>query len=214
VIGTGRPPARLLAMTAAAVATVWLAGAAPAHHVGAYTPRDNDVTANFKQLKSAVQAGKFDVALRLFEAGAVRRDMLAQAGRLPPGLADGTRAALEAHDAREVERHLMVFFLALTRDLVREAERRLGEPGAPVDARVAAGRKFLEAIWRYYNLVDFAVSQRDNRASVAVRLAFDEAEGFARPTTSADPARMRAPLRRIADVLTTLIETSSPRRES
>src|SRR2546425_7226480 len=33
------------------------------------------------------------------------------------------------------------------------------------------GARFLEAIWRYYNLVDFAVAQRDDTTSVAIRLA-------------------------------------------
>ena len=77
------------------------------------------------------------------------------------------------------------------------------------------GRKLLEAIWLYYNLVDFAVTQHDSKAGVAIRLAFDEAEGYAgaRPA-AADPARMREPLGRIARILSELIETSStsPRR--
>ena len=91
--------------------------------------------------------------------------------------------------------------------------------------RLAAGRKFLEAIWRYYNLVDFAVTQYDSKAGVAIRLAFDEAEGYAkepvgstgpkpassaaRPAATPDPAKMREPLRRIAQTLSGLIETSS-----
>src|SRR5262249_61699061 len=47
---------------------------AVAHHIGAYTARDNDVSVNFKQVKFSVQAGRFDVARRLFEDGAVRRE--------------------------------------------------------------------------------------------------------------------------------------------
>ncbi len=39
------------------------AGPATGHHVGVYVPRDNEVSANFKQLKFAIQAGKFDKAL-------------------------------------------------------------------------------------------------------------------------------------------------------
>ena len=37
-----------------------------AHHVGAYVPRDNDVSANFKQIKFSAQAQKFAVALTLY----------------------------------------------------------------------------------------------------------------------------------------------------
>jgi len=80
---------------------------------------------------------------------------------------------------------------------------------------VTAGRKFLDAIWRYYNLVDFAVTQHDSKAGVAIRLALDEADGYAKtaapggPAAIPDPAKMRGPLRRIAQVLSGLIETSS-----
>ncbi len=196
-------------------------GPVASHHVGVYVPRDNEVSANFKQLKFAIQAGKLDVAGRLFESGAVRAEMRAQASRLPAGLEEATRGALEAGDARGAERGLMVFFAALARDLAREADRRLGDAAEPVEARVTAGRKFLDAIWRYYNLVDFAVTQHDSKAGVAIRLALDEAEGYAktapgRPVTAPDPAKMREPLRRIAQALSRLIATSSTstRRDS
>jgi hypothetical protein len=200
----------LLAMLAAlgAVATP-----AAAHHVGAYVPKDNAVTTNFKQVKFSVQAKKYDVALRLFDEGALRAEMRAHAATLPPGLEDGTRAALAAGDGPEVERRLMIFFAALSRDLAVEADRQLARPDATADTRVATGRKFLEAIWRYYNLVDFAVATRDNKASVAVRLAFDEAESYVKPAAGGaappDPLGIREPLRRIAQVLSTLIDASS-----
>ena len=190
-----------------------LAAPAAAHHVGAYVPKDNAVTINFKQVKFSVQARKFDVALRLFETGALRAEMRAHAATLPAGLEDETRAALAASDGPEVERRLMIFFAALARDLALEADRRLAETGGTAESRAATGRKFLEAIWRYYNLVDFAVATRDNKTSVAVRLAFDEAETYVKPATGAtapaDPARLRPPLQRIAQVLSTLIEASS-----
>jgi hypothetical protein len=70
-------------------------------------------------------------------------------------------------------------------------------------------------MWRYYNLVDFAVSQRDPKAATAVRLAVDEAEGYVKASIPA-PEQMRPPLTRIARVLTGVIEASSPspRRDS
>jgi len=221
---TGRPLA-----LAGVLAMLLGAGPAAAHHVGAYVPRDNEVSANFKQLKFSIQAGKFDAAARLFEAGAVRAEMRAQASRLPAGLEEATRAALLAGDARGAERWLMVLFAALARDLAVEALQRLASPTESPEARAAAGQKFLDAIWRYYNLVDFAVTQYDSKAGVAIRLAFDEAEGYARdgaapaaatPPASAggarravaapDPAKMREPLRRIAQALSGLIDASSP----
>ena len=189
---------------------------AAAHHVGAWTPKDNEVTTNFKQVKFSVQAKKFDVALRLFERGALRAEMRAHAATLPAGLEDGTRAALQTGDGLEVERRLMIFFAALARELALEADRQVAEAGATAESRAATGRKFLEAIWRYYNLVDFAVSSRDSKASVAVRLAFDEAEGYAKSVSAPGADKLHEPLRRIAQVLSNLIDASSTsaRRDS
>jgi len=215
-----------MALATTILATViTITSSAAAHHVGSYVPRDNAVTTNFKQIKFSVQAKRFDVALQLFESGAVRAEMRAQAAVLPAGLEEATRAALRTGDGLEVERRLMIFFAALARDLAVEADRQLGEPGVTPETRAATGRKFLEAIWRYYNLVDFAVATRDNKASVAVRLAFDEAEAAVKPAAGgaapADPAGIRPPLQRIAQVLSALIESSSstpssttPRRNS
>ncbi len=228
-----RPPAAraVLAVPATIILAVLATIVAPAaaHHVGTYIPRDNEITTNFKQVKFSVQAKKFDVALRLFERGALRAEMRQKAATLPPGLEAATRAALQARDALEVERQLMLFFCALARDLALEAERQLADPRLSLEARTAMGQRFLEAIWRYYNLVDFAVSSRDSKTSVAVRLAFDEAEGYARSSTAPaavnpcagsktaagraqvppDPSKLREPLRRIAQVLADLIQTSS-----
>lgn len=204
---------RALVALALLLAAVSPAGA---HHVGVYTPRDNEITTNFKQVKFSLQAKKFDVALRLFEQGALRAAMRDKAASLPPGLEAGTHAALQAQDAQEVERRLMIFFAALARDLAIEADRQLADPTLAPPARAAMGQRFLEAMWRYYNLVDFAVSSRDSKTSTAVRLAFDEAEGDARTASAAEADRLRRPLRRIAQMLSNLIDASSPfpRRDS
>ncbi len=209
------------------VVGVIAAGPAAAHHVGTYVPSDNEISANFKQIKFSIQAGKLDVARRLFETGAIRTEMRSQAAGLPAGLEEATRAALGRGDGRWAERCLMVFFASLSRDLALEADHRLAAGKGAAAARVAAGQKFLEAIWRYYNLVDFAVSQYDPKAAVAVRLAFDEAEGYTKGGTSTggdggpksgpatgravqapDPEKMREPLQRIVRTLSGLIDTS------
>ena len=158
---------------------------AGAHHVGAYVARDNPVSANFKQIKFSMQVGKFDVARRLYETGALRKDLRAQESTLPIGLDDAIGAALTAGKANVAETGLMVFFAALVRDLARGANRQLADVQAPPAARIAGGAKILEAMWRYYNLVDFAVSQRDPKAATAVRLAFDRRR--------ATPRRRRPP---------------------
>jgi hypothetical protein len=204
-------------LTAPAMALFLGPPPAAAHHVGLYTPRDNDVSTNFKQIKFALQAGKPGVALTLFQTGALRQEMRARTASLPAGLEESTRAALKAGDAREAELRLMTFFAGLARDLAREADRQLADSTADTAGRAATGRKFLEAIWRYYNLIDFVVSQRDNKAAVAVRLAFDEAETYVKSDslrTAADPDRAREPLRRIAETLGRVIEQSATPTES
>jgi hypothetical protein len=214
--------------------TVVLAGVPAlvhAHHLGTYSPRDNAVTTNFKQLKFSVEARKFEVALRLFEAGAVRQEMREQAAALPPDLEAVTRTALTTGDAGGVERALMLFMAGLARNLALEAQVQVSAPGVRAEARMAAARLFLEAIWRYYNLIDFAVSQRAPKISVALRLAFDDAESLAKASATpvavtppsgtkpaagragiaADPATLREPLQRIARALEELIELPPPR---
>jgi hypothetical protein len=175
-----------------------LATPAAAHHTGVYAPKDNAITTNFRDVKFSVQAGKFDVALRRFDEGPLRAEMRARAASLPPGLESRTRAALEARDAVGVEQSLMTFFLALARDLAREADRQLA---AGPSAAPATAQRFLEAIWRYYNLVDFAVSQRHPATSTAMRLAYDEADSAVRASPPADPARLRVTFQRIAEIL-------------
>jgi hypothetical protein len=205
-----------------------------AHHVGSYTPRDNDVSANFKQIKFAIQARKFEVALRLFDEGPLRPAMRARAGTLPAGLEAAARSALEGGDAAAAETTLAVFFAALARELAVEADATVADPQRPAAARAAAGGRFLEAIWRYWNLVDFVVSEHDPRSAVAIRLAFDEADSLGRsgaapavnpgaapkrsvaPAATADPAAIRAPLARIVQALDDVIRrlSTSPRRRS
>lgn len=186
------------ALVALALSVLLAAGPAAAHHTGVYTPKDNAITTNFKEVKFSVQAGKFDVALRRFDDGPLRAEMRARAAALPPGLEARTRAALEARDAAGVERGLMVFFVTLAHDLAREADRQLA---AAKTAPVVTAQRFLEAIWRYYNLVDFAVGQKDPTASTAMRLAYDDAESLLRASPPAATARLRASFARIADIL-------------
>ena len=109
-----------------------------------------------------------------------------------------TRAALQAREAAGVEHGLMVFFIALAQDLARQADRQLAAaPTAPA----ATAQRFLEAIWRYYNLVDFAVGQRHPATSTAMRLAYDDAESTLRASPAADSARLRTTFQRIAQIL-------------
>lgn len=179
---------RGLALLVTAALALWAPGVARAHHVGTVIPKDTAVSANFKQIKYSLEAGRFDVALTLFEGGALRAEMGKLTRRLPAGLEDGLRAALRAGDARGAEERLMVFMLFLARDLARAAERRIAGGAALTPSRLAQTQKLLEGIWRYYNLVDFVVYQRDVKAALGVRLAYDDAESAAGGGGS-DPAK-------------------------
>ncbi|MDP3769213.1 MAG: hypothetical protein Q8S13_14470, partial [Dehalococcoidia bacterium] len=149
----------------------------------------------------------------------LRQEMRAQASKLPPSLEESTRAALRVGDGPGAERGLVIFFAALARDLALEADRQLTDPRAALEARLLTARKFLEAIWRYYNLIDFAVTQREPKAAAAVRLAVDEAESLVKPTAApaaSNPDKVRGSLRQIARILTGVIEAAptSTRRDS
>jgi hypothetical protein len=199
--------AAMLALLASAAAGRGVTTPALAHHVGAYVPRDNEVSANFKRIKFSMLAEKFPIALALYEDGALRRELIRQAATLPPGLDQSIRGAIKAGDARTAETGLMVFFAALVRDLALRADRQLADAHASAAVRMAGGGKILEAIWRYYNLVDFAVSERDPKAATAVRLAFEDAEAQTK-SAAPQPERMRPPLVTIARVLAGVIEES------
>ena len=191
-------------MTTFALLTTAAPMRAAAHHVGTYTVRDNEISQNFKQIKFALQARKLDVAAKLYDEGAVRREMQAQAARLPAGLEARTQAALRAGDVPRAEAGLAALFAALARDLAVEADRKVVDTAGTAETRIAAANRFLEAIWRYWNLIDFVASQRDPKAAVAIRLAFDEAETF---TRGKDAARLRAPLARITQTLDGVVQT-------
>src|SRR5262249_7362757 len=135
--GVGRALAILLAATIALAAMP----AARAHHVGAYVPRDNEVSANFKQIKFSLQAQKYAVALSLYDGGALGGGRVAPATPLPRGLDASTGAALPGADAPAAETGLMLFFAVLVRALALEADRRLADASAPAAARVAGGGK-------------------------------------------------------------------------
>jgi len=166
---------RVLALTCALLLAPGLAGA---HHVGAFTPKDTDLTVNFKQIKAAAQAGRFDAALRLFDEGVLHDTMEKHEKRLPAGLEDGLRASLGARDLPGVELRLSIFLTFLTGERVREAVARVRDPGLPPERRREDARKILNAAWRYYNLADFVVSQQNPKAAVALRMAFEDAQTY------------------------------------
>lgn len=169
---------RALALVCGMTLTVSLAGPALAHHVGAFTPKDTDITLNFKQIKASAQAGRFETALKLFDEGVLHDTMERYEKSLPPGLEDGLRASLNARDLPGVELRLSIFLAFLTRERVREAVVKVEDPGLSPERRREGARRILNAAWRYYNLADFVVSQQNPRAAVAMRMAFEDAQTY------------------------------------
>jgi len=88
-----------VASVLALAAIVGAVGPAAAHHVGVFVPRDDDITKNFKEIKFAVEARRFDLALKLFDDGVIHATMEKEEKRLPRGLEDSLRAALRGKDS-------------------------------------------------------------------------------------------------------------------
>jgi len=120
-------------------------------------PKDNAVTTNFKQVKSR-PGQEVRRGAAVFDAGALRAEMHAHAATLPAGLEAGrgsrSRPATAgggapAHGPSLARSH------AIWRS---RPDRRLARRAPPPRTPRRHRRKFLEAIWRYYNIVDFAVA--------------------------------------------------------
>ncbi|MBI4607553.1 MAG: hypothetical protein HY726_00920 [Candidatus Rokubacteria bacterium] len=159
---------------------VWLGllTIADAHHVGVFIPKDDDITKNFKDIKFAGQAGRFDVALKLFDDGIVHATMEKFETELPRGLEDGLRAALKAKNLPGVELRLAIFLAFMTRDRIRSAAAKVREESLEPEQRRDHARKLVNAAWRYYNLADFVISRQDPKAAVALRVAFEDAQTY------------------------------------
>ena len=142
-------------------------------------------------------------------------DYLAELRKQRDDLDAAIGTALKAGDAHGAESGLVVFFAVVMRNLVLETDRQVSDRSSSADARADAARRLLEATWRYYNLVDFAISQRNPQASTAMRLAFDEAEGYVKPDAAPALDKVRQPLERMAQILGDVIQAppTSARRE-
>lgn len=165
---------------AVALALLSLGGVMPAtaHHVGTFIPKDDDITKNVKDIRAATAAGRFDLAVRLFDDGIVHGTMEKQEKRLPRGLEDGLRAALRRGNLPGVDLRLAIFLAFLTDERLADALARLAAADVPAERRRDQARKLINAAWRYYNLADFVVSAQDARTGVALRMGFEDAQTF------------------------------------
>lgn len=206
---------RLAPLLALAI-SIGAVGPATAHHVGVFIPRDDDVTTNFKEIKFAVEAGRFELALKLFDDGVVHATMEKEEKRLPRGLEDGLRAALRGKDGPGVELRLAVFLAFMTRERLAFALERLRRADLPAERRRDDVRRVLDAAWRYYNLADFAVVSRDAKTSAALRIGFEDAYTYLGSAMvdpmwagAAGPGASRVDEAKAAAVIGRLMETSA-----
>ncbi|HEY7677636.1 MAG TPA: hypothetical protein VIG69_11220 [Candidatus Methylomirabilis sp.] len=180
-----------------AIALLAIAAPLEAHHLGVIVPRDDEVTVAFKRVRGLVKEGRFDLASRECEAVPLG-PRLAEASRGgPPDVRGEVRGALARRDAPGTELALLRFFLVVVRDLAGEALRRVNDPGLAERAQAEQALKLLAAGWRYYNLVDYTLYQREAKAALRARLAFEDIE-FALGGSKSRQARYDAAAARLA----------------
>jgi hypothetical protein len=187
---------------------------AGAHHLGVIVPRDDEVTLGFKRIRGFLKEGRFELAARECEATPLGRRLVEVGGRGAPAVGDEVREALTRRDAPAAELALMRFFLVLLRGLLGEALVRVNDGGLAERARADAALKLLAAGWRYYNLVDYTLYQRDVKAALRVRLAFEDAEfaagGSRARSARYDGAAARRSLGAFQGLVTEILEATAP----
>ena len=197
-----------------AIALLAISAPLEAHHLGAIVPRDDEVTVAYKRVRGLLKEGWFDLAARECEGAPLGR-RLAEASR--PGAPDvrgEVMAALARRDAPGTELALLRFFLVVVRDLAGEALRRVNDGALAERARADQALKLLAAAWRYYNLVDYTLYQRNVKAALRARLAFEDAE-FALGGTKSRQARYdgtaaRRALEQFLALLAEVLDATAP----
>ena len=159
-----------------AVALAVLAAPGSAHHLGLIVPPDDDVTLGYKRIRSVIKEGRFDLAARECGATPLGRRLDEASRQSPPDVSSEVRAAIARRDAPGTELALARFFLVIVRGLVSEAVSRVQDAALTERVKADQALKLLAAGWRYYNLADYAIYQRDVKAALGVRLAFEDAE--------------------------------------
>jgi len=158
------------------VLLVLLAAPAGAHHLGFIVPPDDEVTLGYKRIRSFLKAGRFELAARECGATPLGRRLDEASRRAPPDPGGEVRAAIARRDVPGTELALARFFLVILRGLLDEALSRVRDASLAPRVKADQALKLLAAGWRYYNLADYAIYQRDVKAALGVRLAFEDAE--------------------------------------
>ncbi len=163
----------------AGAAVLGLGGAAGAHHLGVYLPKDDEITASFKRMKVFLEKRRADLLQREFaEDRWVQRRMAEVDARYASTLMADMERALAAQNIADAERTLVRLFCFVSSEKVQEAAARLARADLPAGQKAEQGVKLLAAAWRYYNLVDFRVSGYAPAVASGAKVAFENAEYY------------------------------------
>jgi hypothetical protein len=205
---------RLASALLAAAVLATPGGPAAAHHLGVIVPRDDEVTLVFKRIQGFLKERRFDLATKECEATPLGRRLAEVSGPGAPDVRAELRAALARRDAAGTELALARFFLVLLRGLLGEALGRVNDGGLAERTKADQSLKLLAAGWRYYNLVDYTLYQRDVKAALRVRLAFEDAEaalgGSRAQQARFDEAAARLALERFRALASEILEGTAP----
>ena len=204
-----RPPASLLA----AVSLIAVAAPGGAHHLGVIVPRDDEVTLVFKRIRGLLKEGRFELAARDCEDTPLGRRLAEVSRRGMPDVRDEVRSALARADAPGTELALTRFFLVVLRGLLDEALGRVNDPALAEQVKADQALTLLAAGWRYYNLVDYTLYQREAKAALRIRLAFGDAEfalgGSRAPQARYDGAAARPALAKFQTLVSEILEATA-----
>lgn len=203
------------AMAAAALLLLMGGGPGAAHHLGVYTPKDDETTASFKRMKVYLEKNRADLLQREFvEDRAVQRRMAEVDARYRVTLVPDMEKALAAKSIPDTERTLVRFFCFVSREKAQDALDRLGQADRSPQKKSDHGVKLLAAAWRYYNLVDFRVSAIAPQVASGAKLAFEDAEYFLGKSSKGqkafDESKARAALTRFRDLMTDFLGAPPP----
>jgi hypothetical protein len=191
------------------------AGAGQAHHLGVYTPKDDEITASFRRMKVFLEHGRADLLRREFAQDRwVQRRMAEVDARYQATLVADMDRALAAGSIPDADRTIVRFFCFISREKVQEALDRLARPDLSARQKEDQGLKLLAAAWRYYNLVDFRVGNLAPPVSTAAKVVFEEGEFYLGASSKGrrayDEAKAREALSKFRDLMTDFLDATGP----
>jgi hypothetical protein len=191
------------------------ADAGQAHHLGVYTPKDDEITASFRRMKVFLEHGRADLLRREFAQDRwVQRRMAEVDARYQATLVADMDRALAAGSIPDADRTIVRFFCFISREKVQEALDRLARPDLSPRQKEDQGLKLLAAAWRYYNLVDFRVGNLTPPVSTAAKVVFEEGEFYLGASSKGrrayDEAKAREALSKFRDLMTDFLDATGP----